>query len=182
MKKFAAAGGQTEMHLSLSAADMLSATNGPAISANWKNIMERAVLLAGEEGVILPQHLPRSAQQGLPDFRSRPTAGAGRANSVRFSPVWTSWKRAVSLRRYGRHGRAIWQGARELGLTDRIMALRMKKYGITYKEIPPETGSSQIKVKRRFTKAQVGRSWTLVAFKIYNYVETCYRTRIIFKL
>ncbi len=35
------------------------------------------------------------------------------------------------------------KAARELGLTDRIMALRMKKYGLTYKEfrrkpVPPQ--------------------------------------------
>ena len=31
------------------------------------------------------------------------------------------------------------KAARELGLTDRIMALRMKKYGITYKEFRLKT-------------------------------------------
>ncbi len=80
MKKFAAAGGQTEMHLSLSAADMLQRYEWPGNIRELENIMERAVLLAGEEGVILPQHLPPDLHsKGCPISAPGPRRAQGRA-------------------------------------------------------------------------------------------------------
>ena len=96
MKKFAAAGGRKEMRLSLSAADMLQRYDWPGNIRELENIMERAVLLAGEEGIILPQHLPpelhsKACPVSAPGMKKRRTAVSALCNLA-----WTSWKRAVS--------------------------------------------------------------------------------------
>lgn len=137
MKKFAAAGGRTEISLSLSAADMLQRYDWPGNIRELENIMERAVLLAGEGGVILPQHLP-------PELHSKgcPTAlpaspGASRGLNQAMGPLQPrldELEKGCILEALRRHRGNMGKAARELGLTDRIMALRMKKYGISYKE------------------------------------------------
>ena len=143
MKKFAAAGGQTEMHLSLSAADMLQRYEWPGNIRELENIMERAVLLAGEEGVILPQHLPPDLHsKGCPISAPGPRRAQGRAIGP-LQPRLDELEKGCILEALRRHEGNMGKAARELGLTDRIMALRMKKYGITYKEfrrkpVPPK--------------------------------------------
>lgn len=143
MKKFAAAGGRTEMHLSLSAADMLQRYEWPGNIRELENIMERAVLLAGEESVILPQHLPPELHsKGCPIFAPGPRRAQGRAIGP-LQPRLDELEKGCILEALRRHEGNMGKAARELGLTDRIMALRMKKYGITYKEfrrkpVPPQ--------------------------------------------
>lgn len=143
MKKFAAAGGRTEMHLSLSAADMLQRYEWPGNIRELENIMERAVLLAGEEGVILPQHLPPELHsKGCPIFAPGPRRAQGRAIGP-LQPRLDELEKGCILEALRRHEGNMGKAARELGLTDRIMALRMKKYGLTYKEfrrkpVPPK--------------------------------------------
>ena len=143
MKKFAAAGGRTEMHLSLSAADMLQRYEWPGNIRELENIMERAVLLAGEESVILPQHLPPELHsKGCPIFAPGPRRAQGRAIGP-LQPRLDELEKGCILEALRRHEGNMGKAARELGLTDRIMALRMKKYGLTYKEfrrkpVPPQ--------------------------------------------
>ena len=134
MKKFAAAGGRTEMNLSLSAADMLQRYEWPGNIRELENIMERAVLLAGEEGVILPQHLPPELHsKGCPV--SAPGVRRAQGHAVGpLQPRLDELEKGCILEALRRHEGNMGRAARELGLTDRIMALRMKKYGITYKE------------------------------------------------
>ena len=134
MKKFAAVGGRTEMNLSLSAADMLQRYEWPGNIRELENIMERAVLLAGEEGVILPQHLPPELHsKGCPV--SAPGVRRAQGHAVGpLQPRLDELEKGCILEALRRHEGNMGRAARELGLTDRIMALRMKKYGITYKE------------------------------------------------
>ena len=134
MKKFAAAGGRKEMRLSLSAADMLQRYDWPGNIRELENIMERAVLLAGEEGIILPQHLP-------PELHSKacPVSAPGMKKTQNRSigplqPRLDELEKGCILEALRRHRGNMGKAARELGLTDRIMALRMKKYGLNYKE------------------------------------------------
>lgn len=122
------------MNLSLSAADMLQRYEWPGNIRELENIMERAVLLAGEEGVILPQHLP-------PELHSRDcpisAPGARRARNRAVGPLQPrldELERGCILEALRQHEGNMSKAARELELTDRIMALRMKKYGISYKE------------------------------------------------
>ncbi len=134
MKKFAAAGGRTEMNLSLSAADMLQRYEWPGNIRELENIMERAVLLTGEEGVILPQHLPPELHsRGCPI--SAPGVRRGRSRAVGpLQPRLDELEKGCILEALRQYEGNMGKAARELGLTDRIMALRMKKYGISYKE------------------------------------------------
>ncbi len=122
------------MNLSLSAADMLQRYEWPGNIRELENIMERAVLLAGEEGVILPQHLPPELHsKGCPV--SAPGVRRAQGHAVGpLQPRLDELEKGCILEALRRHEGNMGRAARELGLTDRIMALRMKKYGITYKE------------------------------------------------
>lgn len=146
MEKYAAVNGRTGVRLSLNAADMLHRYQWPGNIRELENFMERAVLLAGEEGVVLPRHLP-------PELHSEASTEAGgslgngvlpsapRAGSFQEGHVGgTLQERLDELERlcivealrahHGHMGRA----AAALGLTERIMALRMKKYLLSYKK------------------------------------------------
>ena len=98
--------------------------------------MERAVLLVGPEGLILPQHLPRelhsthcpfgaAAHKAAADPHAAPGSLQDRLDEL---------ERACITDALARHKGHVGHAAQALGLTERVMALRMKKHGISYKE------------------------------------------------
>ena len=136
MEKYAAANGKGSIRLSLTVMDMLQRYGWPGNIRELENVMERAVLLVGQEGLILPQHLP-------PDLHSAqcPVCGAGGRHEA--SPSMLSGtlqerldelERACIADALRYHAGHMGHAAHALGLTERVMALRMKKYGISYKE------------------------------------------------
>ena len=129
--RFARRAGKVESRLSLAAMDMLQRYSWPGNIRELENAMERAVLLVGSQNTILPQHLPPAMHAcGFnPDD----------ASSQAKRPVATLDQRIAELERItvtealeasvGQVGKA----AEALGLTPRVLALRLKKYGIRYK-------------------------------------------------
>ncbi len=129
--RFARRAGKVESRLSLAAMDMLQRYSWPGNIRELENAMERAVLLVGSQNTILPQHLPPAMHVcGFnPDD----------ASSQAKRPVATLDQRIAELERItvtealeaseGQVGKA----AEALGLTPRVLALRLKKYGIRYK-------------------------------------------------
>ena len=136
IKRYSEANGKQGVRLSLSAMEMLQRYRWPGNIRELENVIERAVLLVGEEGLILPLHLP-------PNLHS---AGCpyGEKDGTTTSPVMGSlqqrldeMERAYIIEALSHFHGHLGRSARALGLTERMMALRMKKYGITYKAFRP---------------------------------------------
>lgn len=137
LAQFALANNKGDIRLSLTVMDMLHRYTWPGNIRELENIMERAVLLVGQEGIVLPQHLP-------PHLHSPGCPGCGAPASVtggsRLPLNCTLQERLDELERsciaeaLAQHQGHMGHAAAALGLTERVMALRMKKYGINYKD------------------------------------------------
>lgn len=132
--RFSGGAPQGPAQLSLAVMDMLQRYAWPGNIRELQNVMERAALLLGPERLVLPQHLPpalhqarhESAPQGerqsLPDLDRGSLAA--RLDEVERASI------EEALQACGGH---MGKAASALGLTERVMALRLKKYGISYK-------------------------------------------------
>ncbi len=140
VRRFAAENGRDregkQVRLSLAVMDMLHRYDWPGNVRELENVMERAVLLVGRDGLILPQHLP-------PDLHGEhcPERMAERAAEVACSTDGCSLRermdeleRSCIVNALERHRGHLGRAAAGLGLTERVMALRMKKYGIHYQD------------------------------------------------
>ncbi len=118
--------------LSLAASDMLERYDWPGNIRELENIMERCMLLIGQGKYILPQHLP-------PELHSNACCQFMEAATTSHKHNGTLPERIEELERVsiiealtesqGHMG----QAAESLGITERIMGQRMRKYGISYK-------------------------------------------------
>ena len=133
--KYATASKRHGIRLSLTVMDMLQRYDWPGNIRELENVMERAVLLVGQEGLILPQHLPGE----LHSLHCPAHTGTKNDVSAPFMTSVTLQERLDELERacisdaLARHEGHMGHAAQALGLTERVMALRMKKYGISYK-------------------------------------------------
>ncbi len=119
--------------LSLAASAMLERYEWPGNIRELENVMERCMLLIGQGKYVLPQHLP-------PELHSHKCAQSGRRVAVDHGHKGTLPERIEELERVsimealtesqGHMG----QAAASLGITERIMGQRMRKYAISYKE------------------------------------------------
>lgn len=132
VSRYSEANGKSGVRLSLSAMEMLQRYRWPGNIRELENVMERAVLLVGEEGLILPLHLPPNLHSaGCPYSQTdgsnvHPAMGS-------LQQRLDEMERAYIIEALSHFRGHLGQAARALGLTERMMALRMKKYGITYK-------------------------------------------------
>ncbi len=119
--------------IALAAGDMLERYSWPGNIRELENIIERAMLLLGSSKYILPQHLPLElhshkccvfAQQAE---TARPHAGTLPERIEELERVSIMEALTESKGHMG-------QAAEALGITERIMGQRMRKYGISYKD------------------------------------------------
>ena len=138
IKKYALANGRNNVRLSLSVMDMLQRYTWPGNIRELENVMERAVLLLGREGLVLPQHLPPALHGSRVAASSGLTPGLIRQGlSGSLQEQLDELERASITEALEFSQGQMGKAAASLGLTERIMALRMKKYGITYKAFRP---------------------------------------------
>lgn len=132
LEKYGQKIGKRALRLTPEARKLLLAHSWPGNIRELQNVIERAVILT-TDGQIHPSHLPPSLQfpeTTLPLPRSLPAAlGQLEQRLIR---------EALEI-----HRGNICRAAQALGITERIMGLRMKKFGLTYKLFrstePPKT-------------------------------------------
>ena len=138
IQKYSAANGRKNVRLSLAVMDMLQRYDWPGNIRELENVMERAVLLLGRENLVLPQHLPpalHSVHCGGHGGDDRCALRPGLAGSLQ--ERLDELERACIVEALESSRGQIGRAAASLGLTERIMALRLKKYGISYKTFRP---------------------------------------------
>ncbi len=110
--------------VSSQAVELLMAYHWPGNIRELENVVERAVILCGVDGVIDADHLPpwlRNSQAG--------TA----ANPASLEQAVAELEERMIVAALRESGGNVLQAARGLGITERIMGLRMKKYGLDYR-------------------------------------------------
>ena len=113
--------GRAVRRISSSAIDMLMAYHWPGNVRELENTIERAFLLTRDE-VILGHHLPPTLQTADATGTSTATQGLKAMLGV--------VEREIILDALKSSGGNIAQAARALQITERIMGLRVKKYGV----------------------------------------------------
>lgn len=120
LEKYSSQSGKKVVRLSTPAIDMLMAYHWPGNVRELENIVERAVLLS-QDGVIHAYHLP-------PSLQTAETSGTEPKGTLQEALDAVEREMIVEALKVNRGFMA--KAARQLGLTERIMGLRVKKYGI----------------------------------------------------
>lgn len=113
------------MRISPAATALLLGYNWPGNIRELQNIIERAVILCGAGDTIEATHLPI-----LNKIQDGPQAVSGR--STLNDALADLEKRLIIEALQAEHGNMV-RAAERLGITERIMGLRMKTYGLDYK-------------------------------------------------
>ena len=143
-QRFARANGREDARLSLAVMDMLQRYDWPGNVRELENVMERAVLLMDREDIILPQHLPlslhgeyRAAQKVTPEH-----CCVLPAHAATLPQRVAELERSCIVEALAASGGHMGKAAQALGLTDRIMGLRMRKYNLHYQSFRTKAGLS----------------------------------------
>jgi Nif-specific regulatory protein len=106
---------------------MLRRYDWPGNIRELENVIERAVILSGVDGVIDVHHLPawmQDQEQRLPES----AAGSGTLEES-----LSALEKRLIMDAMDSCSGFMAQAAEKLGVTERIMGLRMKRYGLEYK-------------------------------------------------
>ncbi|MBB4198138.1 sigma-54-dependent Fis family transcriptional regulator [Rhodoblastus sphagnicola] len=115
--------GKDVKRISTPALNMLMAYHWPGNVRELENVIERAVILA-DDGVIHGYNLPPSLQTSAETGTSFGCGLEAKIQAVEYEMIVEALKD---------HNGNTTEAARELGLTRRILGLRMEKYNINYK-------------------------------------------------
>jgi DNA-binding NtrC family response regulator len=121
--RFSLQTGRTIKRISTPALEMLLTYPWPGNVRELENVMERAVLLSDDE-VLHGYHLPPSLQSSVHSGTRMHGRLADRLDSLEYEMLVEALKASQGN---------ITQAARELGLTKRIMGLRLKKFELDYR-------------------------------------------------
>lgn len=136
--QFARQAGRDDVRLSLAVMDMLQRYDWPGNIRELENAMERAVLLIGPQNIILPQHLPPAMHIFGAAAGEQSPGRSGRIEAT-LEQRMDELERACIVDALEASCGQIGKAAQALGLTQRILALRLKKYGLSYKEYRQRT-------------------------------------------
>jgi len=120
VEKYGGKGRNKVRRISTPAIDMLTAYHWPGNVRELENCIERAVLLS-RDGVIHGHHLP-------PTLQTAEASGTGHKGGLRESLDNLERELLLDALKSSRGNMA--KAARELGITERVMGLRVKKHGI----------------------------------------------------
>lgn len=112
--------------ISTPAIDMLFSYHWPGNIRELENCIEHAVILADNQ-VIHGYHLPPTLQMRLPELKGRQEAG-----SLQHQLDALEYELLVEALKSSKGN--LSDAAKELGLTNRMIGVRMKKYGLDYKK------------------------------------------------
>ncbi len=129
---FAAVHHKEKPKIALAASDMLERYSWPGNIRELENIIERAMLLLGQGKYILPQHLPLELHSHACSTLQQPRSSL--REHVGTLPERIEELERVSIMEALTESKGhMGQAAGTLGITERIMGQRMRKYGISYK-------------------------------------------------
>lgn len=114
--------------VSIQAMDLLQKHDWPGNIRELRNALERAALLLGRDRIILPEHLPEALRGQEKIMRAAPKAGA------RLPERLAELERSELVKALRASGGRIGRAAVSLGMTQRILGLRLKKYGLDYRD------------------------------------------------
>lgn len=122
VEKYAKLHNPTVRRISTPAIELLSSYHWPGNVRELENVIERAVILA-DDGVIHGYHLP-------PSLQSAESSGTRYTGTLDSMLEKVEKEMMVEAMKVSKGNMA--QAARELGLTERVMALRMKKHNLDW--------------------------------------------------
>lgn len=135
-------------NIALSAADMLHRYAWPGNIRELENMMERALLLMDGNTLLLPQHLPPELHSATCPLCATALHGQAHQDMLLGGSLP---ERLEELERVSiidaltsQHGH-IGQAANVLGLTERVLYLRMRKYGLSFhgfRKLPAEINNN----------------------------------------
>lgn len=131
VEKYSVANSKPVLRISTPAIDMLMSYHWPGNVRELENCIERAVLLS-TDGVIHGYHLPTSLQTA--------EATATEPKST-LETALNAFEREMIVEELKLTRGNLAQAGRQLGLTERIMGLRVKKFGIDPKKFRPKLES-----------------------------------------
>ncbi|MDR3319475.1 MAG: sigma 54-interacting transcriptional regulator [Desulfovibrio sp.] len=129
LQKFAEATGRRHVQFSEKVREILQEYFWPGNIRELENVMERTVLLLGQEHMVFPQHLPLALQNAAVRVVRRTLVAFDGGLQERMDAQERSYIVEALEWSCGKIGKA----ASHLGLTERVMGLRIKKYGLNYK-------------------------------------------------
>ncbi len=138
VRRFALQAGREDVRISLAAMDMLQRYDWPGNIRELENAMERAVLLLGTRNLILPQHLPPAMHVfagSSPETRQN-----RRRSTATLQEHLDELEKACIVDAMEDCCGQIAKAAEALGLTQRILGLRLKKYGINFRDYRRRNG------------------------------------------
>ena len=122
--RFARESGKEVKRISTPALNMMMNYHWPGNVRELENVIERAVILSEDE-VVHGYNLPPSLQTSLLSGTACKGGLEAKLASVEYEMLIEALKT---------HGGNVTEAARELGMTRRVLGLRMDKYRIDYKK------------------------------------------------
>ena len=114
--------------ISAEATALLTTYSWPGNVRELENVMERAVLLCGPSGVIDAAHLPSALQRA--DAETAPKTEHGGSLDSALAEL----ERRLITEALTEAGGVMGKAAEQLGITERIMGLRMKKHRLDFRD------------------------------------------------
>ncbi len=128
IERFNRQNGKSVRRISTPAIDMLMAYHWPGNIRELENAIERAVILS-EDDTIHGYHLPPSLQIAEPHLRGAAAKDSGAGLDQRLCAM----EYEMIVEALKQTGGKLARSARILGLTERVIGIRAKKYGIDFK-------------------------------------------------